>query len=79
MISFDMYDPDMKVMTIFGFVEDCRYALATYAYRRGFEFITETLTKRMLGVHCRQTKCCKWQLHASAMKYVHPIDVIPYI
>ena len=52
-IKFNKDKPTIDVGTIFESVEDCRYAVATYAIQHGFEYYTEKSDKRRLRVHCR--------------------------
>ena len=74
-IHFDKDNPTIDEGTIFQSVEDCRYAIATYAIKVGFEYITEKSDQKRLSVHCRETKVYKWRLHASPMRGGYPFQV----
>lgn len=74
-IHFDRDNPTIDEGTVFDNVEDCRYAVATYAIRVGFEFIIEKSDQKRFRVHCRESNVCKWRLHASPMRGGHPFQV----
>ena len=74
-IHFDRDNPTIDEGTVFESVEDCRYVVATYAIKVGFEYITEKSDQTRLRVHCRETKVCKWRLHASPMRRGYPFQV----
>jgi hypothetical protein len=66
-IHFDKENPKIDVGTVFENVEDCRYAVATFAISAGFEYITKKSDQKILRVCCRD-RVCKWQLHAFPMR-----------
>ena len=70
-IHFDKNNPTIDVGTVFECVEDCRYAVATFAIKVGFEYIIEKSDQKRLRVRCRD-KMCKWRLHASPMRGGYP-------
>ena len=78
-IHFDKDNPTIDEGTIFTSVEDCRYAVATFAIKAGFEYITEKSDQKRLRVHCRESKVCKWTLHASPMRGGYPFQVEIYL
>lgn len=49
MISFDRDHPDMKKGTIFPNVEEFRFALATYAVRKGVSISFKSVANKGLG------------------------------
>ena len=75
-IHFDKDNPTIDEGTVFQSVQDYRYAVATYAIKVGFEYITEKSDQKRLRVHCRETKVCKWRLHASSMRGGYPFQVV---
>ena len=74
-IHFDKENPTIDAETVFESVQDCRYAVATFAIKVGFEYITEKSDQTRLMLHCRETKVCKWRLHASPMRGGYPFQV----
>ena len=58
-IHFDRDNPTIDEGTVFDNVEDCRYVVATYAIRVGFEFIIKRSDQKRFRVHYRESNGVK--------------------